>query len=114
MLPVTSNIILTRDDVKMARGWRSRLDERRSEGAARAIWAERTGPAAPALGARAAGTSVCEPARGIILLAASAISAALGQRIDASIIVTIVVLSVSINFWQSINRNRPRNVCARP
>jgi len=37
----------------------------------------------------------------IILLAASAISAALGQRIDASIIVTIVVLSVSINFWQS-------------
>ena len=37
----------------------------------------------------------------IILLVASAISALLGQRVDASIIVTIVVLSVSINFWQS-------------
>ena len=37
----------------------------------------------------------------IILLVASAISASLGQHVDASIIVTIVVLSVSINFWQS-------------
>ena len=37
----------------------------------------------------------------IILLVASAISASLGQRVDASIIVTIVLLSVSINFWQS-------------
>jgi P-type Mg2+ transporter len=37
----------------------------------------------------------------VILFAASVISAALGQRIDASIIVTIVLLSVSINFWQS-------------
>ena len=37
----------------------------------------------------------------IILLVASAISASLGQRVDASIIVTIVVLSVAINFWQS-------------
>jgi P-type Mg2+ transporter len=37
----------------------------------------------------------------IILLAASAISASLGQRVDALIIVTIVVLSISINFWQS-------------
>jgi len=37
----------------------------------------------------------------IILLVASAISASLGQRVDASIIVTIVLLSVLINFWQS-------------
>jgi P-type Mg2+ transporter len=37
----------------------------------------------------------------IILLVASAISASLGQHVDASIIVTIVVVSVSINFWQS-------------
>jgi P-type Mg2+ transporter len=37
----------------------------------------------------------------IILLVASAISASLGQRVDASIIVTIVLLSVTINFWQS-------------
>jgi Mg2+-importing ATPase len=37
----------------------------------------------------------------IILLVASAISTSLGQRIDASIIVTIVLVSVSINFWQS-------------
>ena len=37
----------------------------------------------------------------IILLVASAIAASLGQRVDASIIVTIVALSVSINFWQS-------------
>jgi Mg2+-importing ATPase len=36
-----------------------------------------------------------------ILLVASAISASLGQQFDALIIVTIVVLSVSINFWQS-------------
>ncbi|MGH9142352.1 MAG: HAD-IC family P-type ATPase, partial [Vicinamibacterales bacterium] len=37
----------------------------------------------------------------IILLVASAISGSLGQRVDAMIIVTIVVLSVTINFWQS-------------
>jgi Mg2+-importing ATPase len=37
----------------------------------------------------------------VILLVASAISASLGQHVDASIIVTIVVLSVAINFWQS-------------
>jgi P-type Mg2+ transporter len=42
----------------------------------------------------------------IILLAASAISASLGQRVDASIIVTIVALSVSINFWQSYRSER--------
>jgi P-type Mg2+ transporter len=37
----------------------------------------------------------------IILLVASVISASLGQRADASIIVAIVAMSVSINFWQS-------------
>jgi len=37
----------------------------------------------------------------IILLIASAMSGALGQRVDALIIVTMVVLSVGINFWQS-------------
>jgi Mg2+-importing ATPase len=37
----------------------------------------------------------------IILLVASAISGALGQGVDALIIVTIVVMSISINFWQS-------------
>ena len=37
----------------------------------------------------------------LILLVASAISASLGQPTDAQIIATIVVLSVSINFWQS-------------
>src|SRR5581483_5018213 len=37
----------------------------------------------------------------IILLVASAIAGSLGQRVDALIIVTMVVLGVSINFWQS-------------
>ena len=37
----------------------------------------------------------------LILLAASAISASLGQRVDAAIIVTMVLLGVAINFWQS-------------
>src|SRR5579864_5914528 len=37
----------------------------------------------------------------VILLVASAISALLGQLTDASIIVTMVVLGVGINFWQS-------------
>ncbi len=37
----------------------------------------------------------------LILLAASAISAATGEQADAEIIATIVVLNVSINFWQS-------------
>ncbi|CEF48803.1 unnamed protein product [uncultured bacterium] len=37
----------------------------------------------------------------IILLVASAIAGALGQRVDALIIVTMIVLGVGINFWQS-------------
>jgi Mg2+-importing ATPase len=37
----------------------------------------------------------------IILLVASAISASLGQQVDALIIVTMVMLGVAINFWQS-------------
>jgi Mg2+-importing ATPase len=37
----------------------------------------------------------------VILLVASAIAASLGQQVDALIIVTMVVLGVSINFWQS-------------
>src|SRR6476660_6301127 len=37
----------------------------------------------------------------IILLVASAISGSLGQPVDALIIVTMVVLGVAINFWQS-------------
>src|SRR5665213_2487940 len=36
----------------------------------------------------------------IILFVASAISAVLGQAADASIIVTMVLLGVAINFWQ--------------
>jgi Mg2+-importing ATPase len=42
----------------------------------------------------------------IILLVASVISASLGQRADASIIVAIVAMSVSINFWQSYQSQR--------
>ena len=41
-----------------------------------------------------------------ILLAASAISAAFGQSADASIIVTIVLLGTSINFWQTHRSER--------
>ncbi len=37
----------------------------------------------------------------VILLVASAIAGSLGQKVDALIIVTMVVLGVSINFWQS-------------
>ena len=37
----------------------------------------------------------------IILLVASAIAGSLGQQVDALIIVTMVVLGVAINFWQS-------------
>ncbi|HVC18665.1 MAG TPA: magnesium-translocating P-type ATPase [Vicinamibacterales bacterium] len=37
----------------------------------------------------------------IILLVASAIAGSLGQQIDALIIVTMVVLGVTVNFWQS-------------
>src|SRR5581483_10847566 len=36
-----------------------------------------------------------------ILLVASVISALLGQAVDAVIIITIVVLGVTINFWQT-------------
>ena len=50
----------------------------------------------------------------IILLVAPAISASLGQRVDASITVTIVLLSVSINFWNRINRNRRPTDCTPP
>src|SRR5579872_5319696 len=37
----------------------------------------------------------------IILLAASAIAGSLGQPVDALIIVTMIVLGVAVNFWQS-------------
>src|SRR5438552_7558469 len=37
----------------------------------------------------------------VILLVASAIAGSLGQQVDALIIVTMVVLGVAINFWQS-------------
>ncbi|MGB7217173.1 MAG: magnesium-translocating P-type ATPase, partial [Vicinamibacterales bacterium] len=37
----------------------------------------------------------------LILLVAAGISASLGQRVDALIIATMVLLGVSINFWQS-------------
>ncbi len=37
----------------------------------------------------------------VILLVASGIAGLLGQRVDALIIVTLVVLGVAINFWQS-------------
>jgi len=37
----------------------------------------------------------------VILLVASGITAALGQHVDALIIVTMVALGVAINFWQS-------------
>ena len=37
----------------------------------------------------------------LILLVASAIAASLGQQVDALIIVSMVVLGVAINFWQS-------------
>ncbi len=37
----------------------------------------------------------------LILLVASAVSASLGQRIDATIIVTMVLVGVVITFWQS-------------
>jgi len=37
----------------------------------------------------------------IILVVASTISASLGQQTDAAIIITIVVLGIAINFWQT-------------
>jgi len=42
----------------------------------------------------------------IILLVASAISASLGQRTDALIIVAIVLLGIAINFWQTYRSQR--------
>jgi Mg2+-importing ATPase len=45
----------------------------------------------------------------VILLVASAISASLGQRADAIIIVTVVMLGTSINFWQTYRSQRAAN-----
>ena len=42
----------------------------------------------------------------LILLAASAVSGWLGEDVDAGIIVAIVLLSVSINFWQTFRSQR--------
>src|SRR6266436_5825405 len=42
----------------------------------------------------------------VILLVASAIAGTLGQHVDALIIVTMVVLGVAINFWQSYRSQR--------
>ena len=42
----------------------------------------------------------------LILLVAALISSLLGQRADAGIIVTIVVLGVGLNFWQTFRSNR--------
>jgi P-type Mg2+ transporter len=42
----------------------------------------------------------------LILLVASAVSAWLGEDVDAGIIVTIVMLSVTVNFWQSYRSQR--------
>ncbi len=42
----------------------------------------------------------------LILLVASATSAALGQDVDAGLIITIVLLSVTVNFWQSYRSQR--------
>src|SRR5436309_10241566 len=42
----------------------------------------------------------------IILLVASAIAGALGQRVDSLIIVTMVGLGITINFWQSYRSQR--------
>jgi Mg2+-importing ATPase len=45
----------------------------------------------------------------IILLVASAISASLGQQLDASIIAIIVLTSIAIDFWQSFQSQRAAN-----
>jgi P-type Mg2+ transporter len=42
----------------------------------------------------------------LILLAASAVSGWLGEDVDAGIIVSIVLVSVSINFWQTFRSQR--------
>ena len=49
----------------------------------------------------------------IILLVAGALSGALGQRADAPIIVTIVLLGVTINFWQTYRSTAGRRAPAR-
>src|SRR4029079_6951519 len=41
------------------------------------------------------------------LLVASVIAGSLGQHVDALIIVTMVVLGVSINFWESFRSQQP-------
>lgn len=45
----------------------------------------------------------------LILLAASAVSAWLGQDVDAGIIVTIITLSVGVSFWQSYRSQQAAN-----
>ncbi len=45
----------------------------------------------------------------LILLVASAASAWLGENVDAGIIVTIVLLSVTVNFWQSYRSQQAAN-----
>src|SRR5579871_4728570 len=42
----------------------------------------------------------------LILLVASGVSASLGERTDAALIVLIVTLSIAINFWQSFQSQR--------
>ena len=42
----------------------------------------------------------------LILLVAAIVSSALGQQADAGIIVTIVLLGVGLNFWQTFQSNR--------
>ncbi|HET6959718.1 MAG TPA: magnesium-translocating P-type ATPase [Vicinamibacterales bacterium] len=42
----------------------------------------------------------------LILLVAALVSSVLGQQADAGIIVTIVVLGVGLNFWQTFQSNR--------
>jgi magnesium-transporting ATPase (P-type) len=41
----------------------------------------------------------------LILLVAALVSSLLGQQADAGIIVTIVVLGVGLNFWQTFRSN---------
>jgi Mg2+-importing ATPase len=42
----------------------------------------------------------------LILLVAAVVSSALGQHVDAAIIVTIVLLGVGLNFWQTFRSGR--------
>ena len=43
----------------------------------------------------------------LILLVASGVSASLGEKVDAGIIATIVLLSITVNFWQSYRYSQP-------